>query len=140
MKIKIDVEKNNRWEKFPAEMEKRLETALLKGGETVRAEAVLHCPVDTGRLRSSLAVEQVDPVTVLVGTNLEYGIYVEFGTGSLGDDAVAHTTKKGWVYFDPKRAGFFYTKGHAAQPFLVPALLAKKEEVTEAVRKALSDL
>lgn len=140
MKIKIEVAGVNRWEELPAEMEKRLETALLKGGEAVRAEAVLHCPVDTGRLRSSLTVEQEDPTTVLVGTNLEYGIYVEFGTGSLGDDAVAHTTKKGWVYFDPKREGFFYTKGHVAQPFLVPALLAKKEDVTEAVRKALTDL
>lgn len=140
MEIKIETAETERWQAMFSEIEKRLEQALLKGGEAVRAEAVLHCPVDTGRLRSSLTVEQVNPFTVLVGTNLEYGIYVEFGTGSLGDDAVAHTTKKGWVYFDPKREGFFYTRGHAAQPFLVPALLAKKEEVTEAVGKALSDL
>lgn len=46
-------------------------------------EAKQFCPVDTGRLRSSLAYEMRHDSSVvyaLVGTYVEYGPYVEFGT------------------------------------------------------------
>ena len=42
------------------------------------------CPVDTGRLRSSITRGEVerdgDSLSVDIGTNVEYAPYVEFGT------------------------------------------------------------
>ena len=107
----------------------------------MRAEASANCPVDTGALSQSIVVEQVDGTAVTVGTNLEYGIYVEFGTGSQGDPSVAHTTKAGWVYFNQRTGGFVYTTGQQPQPFLVPALLSQKEAVIQAIKNGvLSEL
>ncbi len=115
-------------------VERGLEQGLLRGGEDVRAEAAANAPVDTGRLRQSIVVEQTDGTSVTVGTNLEYGIYVEFGTGSKGDSSVSHTTKEGWVYYNEKTGGFVYTAGQPPQPFLVPALLSQKDAVIEAIK------
>lgn len=39
------------------------------------------CPVDTGRLRSSITYE-VEDLTVRIGSDVEYAIYVEMGTRS----------------------------------------------------------
>jgi len=55
-----------------------------RAGITVRNAAAKRAPVDTGRLRASLAYE-VDPAPLplwaKVGTNVEYAPYMEFGTG-----------------------------------------------------------
>lgn len=49
----------------------------------VEAAAIRGCPVDTGRLRSSIgrqvAVDQLGLVGI-VGTDVEYAPYVEYGT------------------------------------------------------------
>lgn len=111
-----------------------LKRGLMKGGELVRAEAAANCPVDTARLRDSIVVEDAGGNAVSVGTNVEYGVYVEFGTGSKGDPSVAHTTKSGWVYYNQQTGGFVYTTGQAPQPFLVPALYSQRDAVIEAVK------
>jgi HK97 gp10 family phage protein len=57
---------------------------LIKRAQQVENRAKQLCPVDTGRLRSSIT--QTPPivsgnyVTIHVGTNVEYGAYLEFGT------------------------------------------------------------
>jgi len=48
-------------------------------GFYVEGEAKLRCPVDTGNLRSSLD-HKIDGKEIIVGTNVEYAIYVEKGT------------------------------------------------------------
>ena len=56
------------------------------------------CPVDTGRLRSSITNElgtDADGLVAVIGTNVDYAPYVELGTSRM-----------------------------AAQPFLLPALEA----------------
>lgn len=113
-----------------------LNKALLRGGEIVRAQAAADCPVDTGRLRSSIVVEAGDGY-VTIGPTAHYGIYVEFGTGAKGDPSVSHTTKKGWVYYNKKTGGFVYTTGQAPQPFLVPALFSQKDAVIETIKDGL---
>lgn len=114
-----------------------LAKGLMKGGEIVRAEAAANCPVDTGQLRQSIVVEQQSGTSVTVGPTADYGIYVEFGTGSKGDPSVGYTTKDGWVYFNEKTGQFVYTTGQAPQPFLVPALFSQKDAVIEAVKQGL---
>lgn len=98
-------------------------------GEVVRAHAVANCPVATGRLKGSI-VSQVDGDSVAIGPTADYGIYVEFGTGSKGDKAVSHTSKRHWTYYSGGR--FYTTSGQAPKPFLVPAL---KNNISEIIAK-----
>lgn len=69
-------------------------------GNRVLNEARRLCPVDEGRLRSSLTLEmqtvQNLPAAV-VGTNLEYGLYVHEGTGIYGPRRTPITPKKARV-------------------------------------------
>lgn len=57
----------------------QIETALEKVGLLMERNAKLACPVDTGRLRSSISHTH-DKNTSYVGTNVEYAPYVEMGT------------------------------------------------------------
>lgn len=64
----------------------------------VERAAIRNCPVDTGRLRSSITNEigqDGEGLLAVIGTNVEYAPYVELGTSKM-----------------------------AAQPFLLPALEA----------------
>ena len=57
--------------------------ALAKLGVRVTTRAKQLAPVDTGRLRSSIAMEigtDNGDVVVRVGTNVHYAPYLEFGT------------------------------------------------------------
>ena len=116
---------------------RNIENALIRGGEIVRAEAQANCPKDTGRLANSIVVQSEGGNSVLIGPTADYGIYVEYGTGSKGDPSRPHTSKKGWVYFNERTGGFVYTTGQAPQPFLVPALYSQKDAVIEAIRQGL---
>ena len=75
--------------------------------------------------------------SVVIGPTAEYGIYVEFGTGSKGDSSKPHTSKKGWVYYNEKTGGFVYTTGQAPQPFLIPALYSQRDAVIAAIKQGL---
>ncbi|MDD6484516.1 MAG: HK97 gp10 family phage protein [Clostridiales bacterium] len=101
---------------FVSKMEGQIERGLAKGGEIVSDEAKARCPESTektrpkgphGELRASIA-SQAQGLHCEVGTNKEYGAYVEFGTYKM-----------------------------AAQPYLVPALHHKRGEVISAVREEL---
>ena len=66
------------------------------------------CPVDTGRLRNSITHAREDELHEVIGTNVEYGRYVELGTS---------------------RA--------KAQPFLAPAAGGHTGEYAQIMRSAL---
>lgn len=44
------------------------------------AKAKLLSPVDTGRLRQSITAEKKSKTQAIYGSNVEYAMYVEFGT------------------------------------------------------------
>ena len=48
----------------------------------ILGEAVDRCPIDTGRLINSLNYE-ADAKHAIIGTNVEYAPYVEFGTKNM---------------------------------------------------------
>lgn len=61
----------------------KIEKALYKGGIVIEADAKLLVDVDTGHLRRSISTRLIkvgNKTIVEVGTNLEYGIIVEFGS------------------------------------------------------------
>ena len=71
--------------------------------------------VDTGNLRNSVAHKAVND-TEYVGTNVEYGVYVELGTGIY----TAGGRQTPWVYQDEK-GQWHRTRGMKARPFIKPA-------------------
>ncbi len=80
---------------------------VAEAGEIVKGEAKHLAPVDTGALKDSIT-SVASGNTAIVGTNIEYGIYQEMGTYKM-----------------------------AAQPYLVPALKNKENEVRETIKNAV---
>ena len=73
------------------------------------------CPVDTGNLRNSITHQQMDENTEVIGTNVEYAPYVEFGHRKTGGGHVA------------------------AKHFLRPAAMDHGEEYKEIIKRVLSE-
>jgi len=46
----------------------------------IETTAKIRCPVDTGALRASIQSEMTGETSGQVGTNIEYSVYVEWGT------------------------------------------------------------
>jgi len=102
---------------------------------TIKRDAVLLCPVDTGRLRQSMTKSLTvtsDEAEGVVGTNTEYAPYVEFGTGLRG--AASNPTYDGEVV--QHSPGW---KGQTAQPFLRPAFYNNQDRVNDNIAKAVGD-
>lgn len=60
---------------------------LLRGAIQVETAAKRLCPVDTGRLRSSITHELGQDgggLFALIGTNVEYALFIELGTSRMG--------------------------------------------------------
>lgn len=106
------------------EVSAAIEAAILRGlekcGLVAEGYAKKLCPVDTGNLRNSIThvVDKEEPA-VYIGTNSEYGPYVELGTGIYAEGGGGRPTP--WVYQDAK-GNWHYTRGNKAQPYLKPAL------------------
>lgn len=83
-------------------------------GTRVLNEAKRLCPVDEGRLRSSLTMQMQTvgklPAAV-IGTNLEYGLYVHEGTGVYGPKRTPITPKRARVLRWPVKNNAYKTTG-----------------------------
>ena len=67
--------------------------AMREAALVVSGAAKQLAPVDTGRLRASITpavAREANEVIGVVGSNVEYAPYMEFGTGPAGDPAVPH--------------------------------------------------
>lgn len=80
--------------------------------------------VDTGNLRNSIT-HKVDAAAdkVYVGTDVEYGVYVELGTGIHAEGGGRPTP---WVYQD-SNGDWHRTSGQEPKPFLRPAAKNHKQ-------------
>ena len=81
-----------------------LEKGLALSGQLVEGAAKAKAPVRTSHLQNSIT-SQVKGLSCDIGTNVEYGIYQEFGTYKM-----------------------------AAHPFLVPALKENESEVVRIIK------
>lgn len=76
----LEIRADNRREVAEA-IDKAVASALEEMGLACEGYAKLACPVDTGRLRSSIThMTKPSDNAVYVGTNVEYGPCVELGT------------------------------------------------------------
>ena len=115
--MSVEIQDNSR--EIPAEIKAALLRGLEKAGLVAEGYAKKLCPVDTGNLRNSIThmVDEQEPAAI-IGTDSEYGAYVELGTGIYAEDGGGRPTP--WVYQDAK-GNWHYTRGNKAQPFLKPA-------------------
>lgn len=94
--------------------------ALEESGMVAEGYAKKAVAVDTGNLRNSIThIVDEDDLSVIIGTDVEYGIYQELGTGIYAEGGGGRPTP--WVYQDEK-GNWHYTRGNKAKPFLKPAL------------------
>ncbi len=84
MQVEINLlnveEFRERMEKASEESRKAIGKVVASAALSVESGAKRRCPVDTGRLRASIHTEIEDEFKATVGTDVEYGPYVEFGT------------------------------------------------------------
>ena len=108
---------------------------LTKACLLVENDAKRKCPVDTGQLRASITHE-VEGQTGIVGTNVEYGPYVEYGTGIYARDGNGRQTPWSYQRADGK---WITTKGQKPQAFLEPALLENENEIKRLFKEAIKE-
>ena len=106
LRRKLDTIKN-------LERDPRVNRELGRGAAYIQAQVKLLTPVDTGNLRNKIISQQAKFMEWVVETNVEYAIFVEFGTGKLGDPAVPHTSKDSWTYYSDELKRFVTTHGQA---------------------------
>lgn len=75
----MKVEFTDNSDKVLSEMQKAMKNALEAIGMTAETYAKENTPVDTGRLRNSIA-HATDDDSAYIGSNVEYAPYVELGT------------------------------------------------------------
>ena len=109
---------------FKEALETQIEQALIAIGLTAETYAKDGCPVDTGRLRNSITHEN-DSRTVVIGTNVEYGKWVELGHHQQVGQYVPKLEKRLVRDFIP------------GKPFLGPAASEHSEEYRQIVENAL---
>jgi HK97 gp10 family phage protein len=86
-----------------------VEREVVRSLVNIQRGAKERCPVDTGRLRNSIAVDlDEDRLSGGVGTDVEYAPFVEHGTSKM-----------------------------AAQPFLFPAFEEERPQIVERLRREL---
>lgn len=116
----------NKWndKAILAALRRRMIDKLEVAGKFVEDSAKLLVAVDTGNLKGSIH-HKVDEqeLSCIIGTNVEYAPYVEFGTGEFAENGLGR--KGGWFYVDEKGNKHF-TFGNKPQPFLRPALFENK--------------
>ncbi len=70
-------------DKFPKEIEAKLEGVLEDNARQVERSAKRNAPVDTGKLRQSIIAAKNGELSWRIYVSAKYGAYMEFGTGGL---------------------------------------------------------
>ena len=94
------------------ERDPRVNQLLGRGAENIRGAVVDLTPTGyTGNLKNKIFAQQEKFMQWVVETNVEYAVFVEFGTGKLGDPSVPHTSKESWTYYSDELKRFVTTHG-----------------------------
>lgn len=138
-----------------------MESGIRKGISLVQESAKDNCPIHDGGLRDKIYTEVEENDQVVRGIcwpAVEYGMYVEFGTGPKGqenhdgispDVTVAYTQSPWWIHesqidretaehyhffhIDTPQGRFYLCTGQAAQPYMYPALKDNENKIVKIV-------
>jgi len=104
-------------------------------GEDAASTAANKAPVDTGALKNSIshAVDESE-LKAYIGTNIEYAIWHELGTGKYASEGGGR--QGGWNYQDSE-GNWHHTEGVPAKHFLQFGATAHQAEYKAMLEKAL---
>lgn len=120
------------------ELERAMIRGLIKAAMLVEGQAVLLVPTKTGALKKSIGYKvNESELVAYVGTNCEYAIYVEFGTGEFAENG--NGRQGGWVYRTPDGEVHF-TYGMEPQPYLRPAFRQNQKAIKDILADCLKSL
>lgn len=120
------------------ELERGMIRGLIKAAMLVESQAVLLVPVNTGGLRDSIGYQvNESELVAYVGTNCEYAIYVEFGTGEFAENGTGR--RGGWLYKDAEGEVHF-TYGMPPRQYLRPAFRQNQKAIKDILADCLRDL
>lgn len=122
------------------EKDPRIDKALGRGAARVQAAVKMLTPVDTGNLRNKIFVAHEKMMEYAVTTNVEYAVYVEYGTGKLGDPTVPHTSKESWTYYSDKLQKFITTHGQKPVHMFTNGFAQAHKTAFEIVRKEVMEV
>ena len=125
--VKTDLEWNGK--ECKQDFDKMMYKSLYEGGAIVEGQAKATVTTDMAELRQSIN-KQVDNKSAVIGTNVEYAPYVEFGTRP---HKAPISALKGWADRHGIPVGAVWMsiakKGTKAQPFLLPALVDNVKKI-----------
>lgn len=128
----------NHFPKLIKDFPQAIEAGLSAVGMLVEGDAKLLAPVDSGALRSDINYQvDMSEEVVRIGTAMEYGPYVEFGTGIFAEGG--NGRKSRWRY-KTKDGVFVWTRGAKPQPFLRPALDENKDNIKKCFDETITNV
>lgn len=104
----------------------------------VERDAKQKAPKDTGALARSIQSKvenNNNSIQGVVFTPLEYGAYVEFGTGLFAESG--GRTDVPWSYQDDE-GNWHTTKGQKPQPYMRPAIDNNREKIVRMIKEGFS--
>lgn len=130
----MDIILNDNSPKVKQELADACMRALERCGMKGEGYAKDLAPVDTGLLRNSISHRvNSGEQAVYIGTNSEYGAYVELGTGEHYEGG----RRTPWAYQDA-HGQWHMTSGQKAQPYLKPAVADHKRTYRNIIVDELS--
>ena len=122
------------------EKDLRIDKALGRGGARIQAAVKMLTPVDTGNLRNKIFLAHEKMMEYAVTTNVEYAVFVEYGTGKLGDPTVPHTSKEHWTYYSEKLQRYITTHGQKPVHMFTKGFASAHKTAFEIVRREVMEV
>lgn len=131
-------------EQLRESIEQLIEALTEEGAKIAKMQIAAFEAVDTGELEHSIQGYYSPSLGAgFVFTNAYHAMFVEFGTGIVGDGTYPATTafgwqydinnhgEEGWVYRNDKDGKYYWTKGYIARPFMLNTFEWLKEAAPE---------
>ena len=131
--MEIDIVNNK--DEILAALGNAIPKVLWRCGTQAEGYATDLVPVDIDTLKQSITHVE-DKNSTYVGTNNEYAVYVELGTGKYAEGGGGRPDP--WVYQDAK-GNWHHTHGQRAQPYLRPALADHKQTYINIIHDELEN-
>lgn len=130
-----DVEIKDNSKQAIAEMKAAMLTGLEACGMQAETYAKQETPVDTGRLKNSITHKVVtSEPACYIGTNVEYALWQEIGTGIYASEGGGRTTP--WFYTDEKTGETRMTRGSKPHHMLKKAVGDHADEYKKIMKQA----
>lgn len=123
------------------ERDPRVNQLLGRGAENIRGAVVDLTPTGyTGNLKNKIIAQQKKFMQWVVETNVEYAVFVEFGTGKLGDPSVPHTNKESWVYYSDALKRFVTTHGQKPAAMFRDGFSQSHRQASQMIKRGVEEI